>query len=42
MYVPEQAWIRNVHKTAASVMALAVAFISVHIHPTPQDVDLHF
>jgi len=30
----------NVHKTAASVIAIVGAFVSLHIHATPQDVDL--
>jgi hypothetical protein len=40
MYAPGRAWGSNVHKTAVSVIAIAGAFVSLHIHPPPQDVDL--
>jgi hypothetical protein len=34
-----QAWESGVHKTVASVLAMAESFVSLYIHPTPQDVD---
>jgi len=39
-YVHHGACVGCVHKTAASVIVLARAFVSLHINPTPQDVDL--
>ena len=36
-----RAWESSVHKTDSSEITLAGASISVHIHPPPQDVDLH-
>jgi hypothetical protein len=35
MYVPG---LGSVHNPAASVIAIAGSFVSLHIHPTPQDV----
>jgi hypothetical protein len=32
-----QAWGSGVNKTAASVIAIGRSFVSLHIHPTPQD-----
>jgi hypothetical protein len=40
MYITGRAWGSSVHKTDPSVIILAGASISVHIHSTPQDVAL--
>jgi hypothetical protein len=39
-YIFGQAWGSGVHKTVASVIAIAESFVWLHIHPTSQDVVL--